>query len=124
MTDLLKRWPFALCLSFFACTHEEDLGGRDQNGNPPTDAGDLPGATALRVFITRTGYTGDLKGQSGATSGTSGADSLCYAAASAAGLGGEWRAWVSERYEDAIDRIVDEGPWYLVDRRTLAFPNR
>jgi hypothetical protein len=32
-----------------------------------------------------------------------------------------WRAWLSSSSVDAIDRIEDVGPWYLVDRTTLVF---
>ena len=72
------------------------------------NSGGMPPDGALRVFVTRTKYTGDL-------GGLAGADSLCTAAAASASLGGEWVAWLSDEFTDAIDRVSGEGPWYRMD---------
>jgi len=64
----------------------------------------------MRVFVTSAGYDGDLAGQSGTTDGLAGGDALCNLHASAAGLGGIWKAWLSGDEEDAVDRIADVGP--------------
>lgn len=84
----------------------------------------LPAGAKL-VFVTRTTYSGDL-------GGLTGADGLCAAAASAASLGGTWRAWLSTTVGtpvNAFDRIQGDGPWYLVGtdtagRRIKAFTNK
>lgn len=84
----------------------------------------LPAGAKL-VFVTRTTYTGDL-------GGLTGADGLCSAAANAASLGGTWRAWLSTTVGtpiNAFDRIQGDGPWYLVGtddtgRRIKAFNNK
>ena len=68
---------------------------------------DLP-AGAKRVFVTSGKQNGDLGGPSGA-------DARCQQAASAAGLGGSWVAWVSTKTEHAIDRLKDVGPWHGLD---------
>src|SRR5262245_2730644 len=77
-----------------------------------------------RIFVTSTPYTGDLKTNGAGMTGLHGADNLCGLAATAAGLGGTWTAWLSSSTVDAIDRINDVGPWYLVDRCTLVFNNK
>lgn len=74
-------------------------------------------ASLKRVFVTSSKYMGDL-------GGLEGADEKCRAAADAASLGGTWTAWLSTSAVDAIDRIVGDGPWGLVDRKTKVFNNR
>jgi len=78
------------------------------------DATPPPGPGVKRVFVTSGRYTGNL-------GGLSGGDAKCAAAAGAARLGGNWTAWLSDANLDAVDRIPDESPWYLVDGTTLAF---
>ncbi len=92
----------------------------------PPDAGPpcVPVVNAKRVFVTSSTYSGNLMAHGGGTSGLEGADNLCNLVASAAGLGGSWTAWLSSDSEDAIDRVPDVGPWYLVDQCTRVFPNR
>lgn len=63
---------------------------------------------AKRLFITSKTFHGDL----GAGGGLAGGDASCTSAAQAAGLGGSWKAWLSTTTVDAIDRIVEVGPWY------------
>jgi len=58
-----------------------------------------------RVFVTSTTY-------SGAVGGLDAADQYCQSSASAAGLPGIYRAWLSDGTENAIDRITGDGPWY------------
>jgi hypothetical protein len=54
---------------------------------------------AKRVFVTSTSYsTGNL-------GGLSGANAICQARADAAGLGGTWRAWLSDSSTSAKDNI-------------------
>ncbi|MDP1830070.1 MAG: DUF1554 domain-containing protein [Archangium sp.] len=84
----------------------------------------LPTGAKL-VFVTRTTYSGNL-------GGLSGADGLCAAAAGAGALSGTWRAWLSNTVGtrvNAFDRIQGDGPWYLTGtdtsgRRIKAFNNK
>lgn len=69
--------------------------GRTQNGNPyPATINLVPVSapvvtpTSKRVFVTSTTYNGNL-------GGLSGADQKCQDRASAASLGGTWKAWLS-----------------------------
>lgn len=92
------------------------MGCVDDSTDPgnTSDAG-TPGIK--RIFITS-------KGSNGSLGGLKGADSLCASAALDSGLGGKWVAWLSSSTEDAIDRVKDVGPWYLVDGTTLIFKNK
>ncbi len=67
------------------------------------------------VFVTRSDFPGNL--------GLVGADSKCSLEASAAALGGTFRAWLSDSHTSAIDRITGAGPWAMVDG-TLVFNNK
>ncbi|MEL6178824.1 MAG: hypothetical protein AAFS10_07715 [Myxococcota bacterium] len=51
------------------------------------------------------------------------ADAMCTELAMEAGLGGTWMAWVSTSEVDAIDKLVGDGPWSLVDG-TVVFDDR
>jgi len=79
---------------------------------------------AHRLFMTSQAYDGDLTAPTRAPNGLAGADAICQLHASTAGLGGTWRAWLSDSATDAIDRINDSGPWYLVDRCTQRFASK
>lgn len=69
-----------------------------------------------RVFATRTAYTGNL-------GGLAGADAKCALAASAAGLPGTYKAWVSDGSTDALSRITADGPWFTVRGDSLSDPS-
>ncbi len=77
--------------------------------SPPTDH--------KRIFMTSTTYTGDL-------GGVEGADAKCALVADGANLGGTWKAWISSSTVNAIDRIDDVGPWYLVGGTNKVFNNK
>lgn len=92
----------------------------DRDAGPaPLDAG-TPGtldASALAtdvdaavsgkwVFVTSSRHTGAL-------SGLDGADAICAARASAAGLAGEYRAWLSTAATDAADRLTHADEPYV-----------
>lgn len=62
-----------------------------------------------RVFATRTQY-------SGALGGLTGADAKCALAATAAGLSGTYKAWLSDGTTDALSRITSDGPWFTVSK--------
>jgi hypothetical protein len=65
-----------------------------------------------RVFITRARYNGNL-------GGLTGADTKCGDAATAAGVNGTFKAWLSSSTVNAIDRIVDVGPWVDMQGTTI-----
>ena len=89
----------------------------DEDQNSPTP-NPTPELSRLRVFVTSSRFQGDSLG------GISQADAHCQNAASAAGLGGSFRAWISEVNNDAISGVPNSGPWYTVDRTELVFNNR
>ncbi|HVH47203.1 MAG TPA: DUF1554 domain-containing protein [Labilithrix sp.] len=78
---------------------------------------DATDSTPLRVFVTSTLYNGNL-------GGLSGADASCTTVAQKAGVSGKWVAFLAGSSTQAIDRVKGDGPWYLMDRKTLAFANR
>lgn len=60
-----------------------------------------------RMFITSTQYNGNL-------GGLSGADAKCQARANAGGLGGSWKAWLSDDTTSASSRMIpNNGPYKL-----------
>jgi hypothetical protein len=87
--------------------------------SPAGDAGlDAP-LSKKHVFVTSKAFNGDLKTAGNGADGLQGADKLCASAATAAGLSGTWKAYVSGTVNGATsnapDRIADVGPWYLLD---------
>jgi hypothetical protein len=77
----------------------------------------LPGPDASvpqhkRVFVTAAGYRGDF-------GGVTGGDTICNTTAVAANLDGTWKAWLSDSTTNAIDRIDDVGPWYLLNGKVV-----
>jgi hypothetical protein len=70
-----------------------------------------------RVFATRAKFLGTF-------GGIAMGDQICNDAAQAAGIAGAWKAWLSDPQNNAIDRIADVGPWYLMDRMTLVFTGK
>ena len=82
------------------------------------------GTPVKRVFVTHTQYIGDLRVEGSASDGPTGADRVCATAAQAATLGGTWRAWLSDSATNAIDRVADVSPWYLIDGKTKVFNNK
>lgn len=81
--------------------------------NPNMDMSVAP----KRIFITKATYSGNL-------GGLQGADQKCQDAATAANLGGTWTAWLSSSTKNAIDRLGDVGPWYLVGGNTKVFDSK
>ncbi|MBI3770755.1 MAG: DUF1554 domain-containing protein [Deltaproteobacteria bacterium] len=65
-----------------------------------------------RVFVTSTGYNGNV-------GGLAGADQKCRDRAVAAGLGGTWRAWLSTSSVNAKDRVLDT-TYRTLDGRLVA----
>lgn len=71
------------------------------------------GAKPNIMFVTSTGYSGNL-------GGLAGADTACQARAQAAGHAGTYRAWLSTTTVNAIDRLSGAAGWMRVDGRPLA----
>ncbi len=68
------------------------------------------------MFVTSTTY-------SGALGSLDAADMHCQSSASAAGLPGLYRAWLSDGTANASDRITGDGPWYTTGNE-LAFSSK
>ena len=69
---------------------------------------------AKKVFITSTTYNGNL-------GGLSGADAKCQARATAADLGGNWKAWLSDNTTSASSRLTHSTlPYKLINGSTIA----
>jgi hypothetical protein len=60
----------------------------------------------------------------GAFGGLAAADALCTQDALAGGLGGTWKAWLSDNNTNALTRISDVGPWLMAGTSTVAANNR
>lgn len=84
------------------------------------DAGTEPAPTK-RAFVTHATFTGNLKAEGKASSALDGADALCAAAATGAGLTGTWTAWVSTALTDASTRIDTNTTRVFVDGKTKIF---
>jgi hypothetical protein len=109
--------------------------GIDGAGGTLTDAGDLdadaispdavahdagvvdvegPGDSYRRVFVTSGRYGGEL-------GGLDGADGYCQAAADTAGLGGSWKAWLSDSTSCAEQRLEHSAvPYRLLNGVQIA----
>jgi len=85
----------------------------DASTDSATSADADAAKTKFRVFVSSTTTTGNL-------GGVAGADALCNQRATAAALGGTYRAWVSVSGADAIDHITSAGPWHLVTGELVA----
>jgi hypothetical protein len=69
------------------------------------------------------GALGAIRDANDPRTGVEVADADCTNAGQMYG-GGQWRAWLSSSAVNAIDRIVDVGPWYRLDQQTKLFENR
>lgn len=86
------------------------------------DAGtDVPTARK-RVFHLRNGRLGKIRDSNDTRTGLEVADADCTTGGQTYG-GGQWRAWLSSSSMNAIDRLVDVGPWYRLDQQTKLFEN-
>ena len=87
-------------------------GGAGSGGEAGT--GGEAGPSEWRIFRTATAQNADL-------GGIEGADAICAAQASAAGLQGEFKAWLSTASLPVFDRVTRaNGPYVLVDGTTVA----
>jgi hypothetical protein len=109
------------------CVPAGSGGGSGGSGGSGGGSGGAGGgsATYKRIFITSAGYSGNLAAAGGKTNGLDGADAVCNTAATAAALGGTWKAWISDGTTRAIDRITGNGPWKKLDSGgTLVLNNK
>lgn len=73
-----------------------------------------PSADHKRVFVTSITYKGNLGGMPGA-------DTKCQERANVAGLGGSWKAWLSDSVTSATSRLNHSTkPYKLLDGTTIA----
>jgi hypothetical protein len=113
MERTMKRSPRRLVLAVtmigvLACS------GTDTGTDAGTDAAADSGMTEWRIFVTDTPQNADF-------GGIAGADALCAAQAAAAGLDGEFKAWLSTVSSAVSDRITHaSGPYVLVDGTMIA----
>jgi hypothetical protein len=75
------------------------------------------------VFHFLNGALGAIRDANDPRTGVEVADADCTTAGQMHG-GGQWRAWLSSSSANAIDRLVDVGPWYRLDQQTKLFENR
>jgi hypothetical protein len=95
-------------------TNPGDTSLPDTSSDPDADSG--PGG--FKVFVTSTLTKGNLAGPIGG-------DVFCKNLAMAAGLNGNWAAWLSTNANNvpsiqAIDRVTSAGPWRLVSGEIVA----
>jgi hypothetical protein len=98
-------------------------GGAGGAGGPSSSSaggGGSAGAGGLddpvRVFVTAQSFAPSQIGDAGS------AAALCDAAALSTGLGGNWRAWLSDQSSIAPDNVFGDGPWQRLDGE-LVFPD-
>ena len=83
----------------------------------PTDTVDPPQIVSgnKRAFVTSTTYQGGVIG------GLAGADAKCAAHASAGGLAGSYKAWLSDSHKSAASRLTHStGTYSLIDGTLVA----
>ncbi|MBX3041429.1 MAG: hypothetical protein KF789_12045 [Bdellovibrionaceae bacterium] len=74
--------------------------------------GNADGLSGKNFFVTSQRYSGNLNG-------TAGADLKCQLAATTAGLGGTYKAWLSDLSQDAISRLSLSYPLRQPDGLTI-----
>lgn len=115
-TDPGSRLPERTTLADGSVADSQSPPQKPAPSDASTDAttADADAAKAnLRVFVSSTTPTGNL-------GGVAGADALCNQLATAAAIGGKYRAWISVSGADAIDHITSTGPWHLVTGELVA----
>lgn len=119
----MKPVLFLALLGLAACASSTDVdaavdaavdAGTDAGVDAAVDAGTDAGVSERRVFVTSTTQTASL-------GGIDGADALCASQAAAAGLSGEFNAWLSTVDSAVADRFVrSTQPYVLVDGTRIA----
>jgi len=79
-------------------------------------------APARRAFVTSTSVAGNLgaSADAGGATGLAAADAICQARATAGGLTGAFKAWLSDDTTPAPSRITADGPWTRLDGLRVA----
>jgi hypothetical protein len=126
-----------VALTLAACEGGSGTGGVDESsGNEgtgstgdtgavdPTSTGSVPPSERKRVFYFRNGTLGKIRDSADTRPALAVADEDCTVGAEQMGWPGAWRAWLSSSESDAIDRILDVGPWYRTDQETLLFASK
>ncbi len=76
---------------------------------------------AKRIFLTSQKYDGNFRTPVDSDDGILGGDNICAKHARLAGIEGNFMAWLSAEDVDATERLLEVGPWYKMDQRTLIF---
>jgi len=109
----MKRSPHSLLFAI-AMTGQLACSSTDTTTDAGTDAGADAGMTEWRIFRTETIQNANL-------GGIAGADAICAAQALAAGLEGEFKAWLSTIASPVADRVTQaSGPYILVNGTPVA----
>jgi hypothetical protein len=92
---------------------------------PPPDAASPADAPVhrSRFFITAAAYNADFAILANGDALAAG-DLLCQSAADSVLAGGTWKVWLSTSTVNAIDRIVEHGPWYRMSGSAVLFNNK
>lgn len=81
---------------------------------PPSPSPTLTPMAAKRVFVSSASYNGNI-------GGLTGADARCQSLATAAVLGGKWKAWLSDGSVSATSRLTHyNGPYKRLDGKIVA----
>ena len=95
--------------------HDPHDAGPEDMASPDADPPIQITSGPKRVFVTSQAYQGGLLG------GLAGADAKCATRATAAGLTGTYKAWLSDREAQAVFRLTHStGNYLLVDGTTVA----
>jgi hypothetical protein len=84
-----------------------------RDASPEQEAAPVDAFRLLHVFVSSAVVNGGL-------GGIAGADLKCTSLATAQGLKGTYRAWLSVAGTNAADRITSAGPWHLVNGQIVA----
>jgi hypothetical protein len=90
---------------------EDDSGSSSSNKDGGSDgsSGAKDAGPAKRLFVTKALFSGNF-------GSVANGDGLCQTAATAANLGGSWKAWLSDATKGARAHVGANGPaWALVD---------
>lgn len=88
--------------------------GTTPSQSPSPTPTPTPPAASYKIFVTSNTYNGNL-------GGLTGADTKCQESAQVAGLGGIWKAWISDSTTSAASRLNHaEDPYQLVNGTVVA----